>query len=217
MQEFESAPQFVAGALGFRARGHAVAVCGLCGSRAPCRAAENILKENFTNRDELVSPCVCWGCEVCLNDSRTRSAHLVTAGTFSKVERRDVWGILLSSPFPPFVLYLTLTGKKHGLFRQTVALGPAFRLQCEELSGWFDPAAHRDWMLEASRLRLLGVRRAGLETGQYASSDYVAGGSALTRWESGARTLRTSDLFNIIIGTMPGQEDLKKGLPWMTI
>jgi CRISPR type IV-associated protein Csf1 len=86
----------------------------------------------------LISPWVCWACAVCLDTRETRSAHLVVAGVFRRVDRKEVWRLLLNPPPAPFVLYLTLAGQKHGLFRQEVATSrEAFRVQAEDLSGWF--------------------------------------------------------------------------------
>lgn len=203
------ATAFVAPALGAVPHSGPAETCGFCGSLAPCRPAERVLKENFTNRDELTSPWVCWACEACLDARETRSSHLVWAGVFNRVERRQIWSLLLEPPSPPFVLYLTLAGQKHGLFRQDIARSrEAFRLQCEDLSGWFVRASCEPWMRAAVRLRLAGVRRDSLESGRYDSSDYLKDRAGILAWEAQIREIRSSQLFSIILGTMPGKEDL---------
>lgn len=205
-----SACRMVAEALGAQAHGGENALCGFCGGVAPARASESVLKENFTNRDELISPWVCWACEACLNAAETRSSHLVTRdGQFRRIERREVWPMLLAPPEPPFALYLTLSGKKHGLFRQSVAESRvAFRLQCEDLSGWYVVDRCSPWMREALALRRLGVRRVSLETGRYFSSDWLKCRDAIKQFEGSVAGLRASQLFTILLGTMPGEKDI---------
>jgi hypothetical protein len=46
------ASRFVAEALGHVPHEGELQTCGFCGSLAPARVAEKVLKENFTNRDE---------------------------------------------------------------------------------------------------------------------------------------------------------------------
>lgn len=109
-----SATEFVARALGSVRPSGELAPCGFCGTLAPGLPAERVLKENFTNRDEPRAPWVCWACEACLNTRDTRSSHMVADGTFRRLERKEVWPLLLAPPEPPFVVYLTLSGQKHG-------------------------------------------------------------------------------------------------------
>lgn len=203
------ATHFVAPALGAEPHDGPGETCGFCGRAAPSRPAESVLKENFTNRDELGSPWVCWACEACLNDSRTRSSHLVAAGVFRRLERKEIWPLLLDPPVPPSVMYFSLTGKKHGLFRQEIATSrDAWRLQCEDTWGWFARWQCEGWMRAAVRLRLLGVRRESLETGRYESGDYLKARTGIAEWEAIVKPVRPSQLFTILLGTIPGKEDL---------
>lgn len=209
------ATRFVAAALGAAPSGELGHACGFCGSSEPGYPAEQVLKENFTNRDELTSPWVCWACSACLDARETRSAHLVTApsleiaGDFRRVERKEVWRLLINPPLPPFVLYLTLAGQKHGLFRQEVATSrDAFRVQAEDLSGWYVRAEWDQRMLAAVALRKLGVRRESLETGRYDSSDHLKARSGIAAFEALVKAVRPTQLFTVILGTMPGKEDL---------
>lgn len=136
--------------------------------------------------------------------------HLVVGGVLRRPERKEVWRILLDPPEPPFVLYLTLSGQKHGLFRQEVATSrDAFRLQAEDLSGWFVRAKHEKWMRAAIALRRLAVRSASIESGRYDSGDYLKARAEIADFEHLVSKLRASQLWKIILGTMPGKEDLE--------
>lgn len=202
-----TATHVTAVSLGYGPPAGVPAPCGLCGAWAPARPWRSALKPTFTNLDELQSDSVCWACQACLDDRRTRSSFVVEDGRFRPLARGDVWPLLMRPPEPPFVLYLTHSGKKHGLFRQHVARSrERFRLQCEDRSGWFSPLEDLRWMRAAARLVVAGVRRESIATGDYQSHDYFhAGIPAIRDAERLLGSVRQRDLFGIVFGLMPAR------------
>lgn len=211
----QTATMMVAMALGFEPHDGESHTCGLCGAEQPARPADRVLKSGFTNRDELTAPWVCWACEECIGDKRTRSSHLVTNdGRFRRVERKETWTLLLDPPDPPFALYFTASGQKHGLFRQTVAASRyIFRVQCESDGGMFH-RGHAEWMRAAAELVLAGCARSSMETGRYDPADYArCGVDFIEEREAKLMPRRPTALWRAIIGVMPGKADLPAVMP----
>ncbi len=205
-----SATIMLARAWGLAPHGEEHHPCGLCGADAPARPWKDVLRASNTNQADLKSPWVCWACEACLADRRSRSNTLVVDGQYSRPERKQVWPMLLDPPEPPFLLYLTASGKKHGIWRQHVTMSrEAFRLQCEELDCVLRPAEDRIWMAACKTLLLAGARRVSLETGKYHSSDYMKVGFKLLRQQEALiKPVRGTDKFALIFGVMPGRDDI---------
>lgn len=193
--------------------------CGLCGTESPARPWEQVLKPTFTNIDELRADHVCWACQACLNDKRTRSSFLVdAAGSYRKLARPDVWRMLLDPPPTPFVCYLTHSGKKHGLFRQkTATQRERFRLQCEHLHAWHVPEQAAPWMAAMARLLVEGANRERIANGRYDAGDYHRVGLARLRTlDAIIKPMRPTDHFAIIHGLMPAVKILKGDEPWLS-
>ena len=207
-----SATHFTARALGNEAPPGEAQACGLCGQGAPGKPSRQALKTSFTNLDELHSDWVCWACEACLNDRRTRSSVVAFGGEFRKLIRAEIWPLLLDPPEPPFVLYLTRQGKKHGLFRQAVAGSrEQFQLQCEELSALFRPRRYRGWMRLCAEMASAGCKRAELEVGRYSSWSYMkVGPDRLLAAEGVLREQRGSSKWDIVFGLMPSLDVLEE-------
>jgi len=186
--------------------------CGLCGEVQPARPWQDVIKDTYTTQTDMKTPWVCWACEACLNDRRARSNVLVTAqGGYSRPERKQVWPLLLHPPALPFLLYLTLSGKKHGLWKQHVATSrELYRLQCEDLWCMFSPAADRAWMVACAALVVSKVRRDNVESGRYDSRDYVqASVGAVRSLEALIKPVRGTNKFALVFGVMPGRDDLE--------
>lgn len=212
----QTATMMVAQALGFKPHDGESHPCGLCGAEQPARPADRVLKSGFTNRDELTTPWVCWACEECIGDKRTRSSHLVTNdGAFRRVERKETWTLLLDPPEPPFVIYFTASGQKHGLFRQAVATSRnILRVQCESDGGMFVRLDDARWMRAAAELVLAGCARSSMETGRYDPADYArCDPEFVVEREATLRHRRPSALWRAIIGVMPGKADLPDVMP----
>lgn len=207
----------LARAWGLKPHGGDAVECGLCGSREPSRLADDVLKSGFTNRDELRSLYVCWACEACLNDRRSRSSLIVDAAGYRRLARSEVWPLLLDPPKPLFLLYLTTSGKKHGLFRQVVAVSrDTFWLQCEDRAALFSPRTCAPWMRNAGELVAVGVSREGVETGRYRQTDYdLVGVRHLVEKDAVLRAVRGRTLWDIVVGLMPSREHLKE-TTWAT-
>lgn len=210
-----SATVFVAPLIGAARPDREATTCGLCCGSEPCRDADKVLKSGFTNRDELDTPMVCWACEACLADRSTRSSLLAHDGKIRKLERREVWPLLISPPEPPFVLYWTLSGQKHGLFRQRVADSrDIFRVQCEDRGGDFYRPRSLPWMRAASELVLAKVSRDSMETGNYSSGDYAAAGEGfISDREKLIWPHRSWPATESILSIMPGVKDLPGVMP----
>lgn len=206
-----TATQMTAKALGFEKPEGAEAPCGLCGGLGPGRRWREVVKGTFTNIDEIRSDWICWGCEFCLNDRRTRSNVLVEGGVYRRPERKDLWLLLKNPPAPPFVLYMTVSGKKHGLFRQAVSLNrDYFRIQCEAAGDYFDRVRGLEWMRVCRSLILFGVRRESVLTGQYSAGDFrKAGVSTILESENCLQFWRPRTVFQIVFSVMPSTDDLK--------
>lgn len=204
------ATHMLAVALGAIAHDGADNQCGLCGAIGPARPWRDVVKPTFTNIDELRAATICWACAACLDDPRTRSSLVVDARGYRRLVRRDIWPLLISPPEPPFVVYLTISGKKHGVFRQSVATRrDHFRLQCEAMAAYYNRQRDVPRMRLCAELVLAGVSRSSVETGHYDSADYRAAGIATIR--AAERTLgpwRPTTLFAILYGLMPGKKDL---------
>lgn len=214
----DTATIMVARALGHEAHDGDRQLCGLCGALASCRPSGGVLKPTFTNCDELRSPWVCWACEVCLSDRAVRSHHLVDHDGFHKLNRLGVWHTLYNPPPPPFVLYATHSGKKHGLFRQAIATSPiAFRVQVEQLGGWFDRPAATPWVRVLVQLVADGARRESVATGHYTAHDYrTVGVQPIRGAEHVLQPVRTIDLFVALHGLLPAKDKLPEVLTWMS-
>lgn len=207
----DTATIWAAKALGYRPHDDCPSACGLCGALAPARPWKTVLKSSNTSQAELKAQNVCWACEECMNDSRTRSNMLITNdGAYRKPERKEIWRLLIEPPDPPFVLYLTLTAHKHGIWRQHVAITKtAFRLQCEDYSCTFKPAQDVKFMAACYRLMMACVRRDSVETGRYTSKDYLTAREVIKQNEPILQTVRSSEKWAIVFGLMPSREDLK--------
>jgi len=208
-----SPTEFVMTALGATAPSGKVATCGLCGTSAPGKPAASVLKSGFTNWDELHSDRVCWACESALADRRTRSSLVVDASGYRRVERREIWPLLLEPPEPPWISFFSVSGKKHGLFRQAMASSrESFRVQVEDMHADFDRAADREWMRVLSEVILAGARRDNALSGHYDHGDYHRLGYARIRDTesilSAERNRRAR--WMTITSVMPGRADLQK-------
>jgi hypothetical protein len=191
-----------------------VELCGLCGEQQSARPWQEVIKDTYTTQLDLKTPWVCWACEACLNDRRSRSNVLVANGVYSRPERKQVWPLILNPPAAPFLLYLTLSGKKHGLWKQHVATSrEMFRLQCEDLWCMFSPEQDRAWMIACARLLYGGARRDNIETGHYHSGDHTAVGlRELRGLETAIKPVRGTNKFALVFGTMPGRDDIEEVL-----
>jgi hypothetical protein len=206
-----TASKSLAIALGYKPSDQEEFFCGLCGAYAPGKYWKDAIKSSNTSQADLKTQHICWACEACMNDSRTRSNALVlNDGSYRKPERKEIWQLILEPPEPPFVLYLTLTAHKHGIWRQHVArTKTAFRLQCEDYSCIFKPASDIEWMKSCYHLMLAGVRRDSVETGRYTSKDYLTARGTIKQHEPILQLVRGSEKWAIIFGLMPSREDLK--------
>jgi len=205
----ETATSITAAALGHLDGSGEEQHCGFCGRVAPAQKAWKALKNTFTNGDELHSEFICDACVFCLNDKRTRSSFVATRGEFRRLLRSEIWPTLLEPPEPPFALYLTVSGKKHGLFRQRLATSrDSYQVVAEELVGHFDRRSSARWMRHLIDLTHAGVRRATLETGKYGSGDYIAAMDMIRDLEPALKPVRGSDLWAIVFGLMPGRKDM---------
>src|SRR5690606_29417343 len=166
-----------------------------------------VLLSSFTALDHLHSEWVCWACQWALSTRATRSSHLATGAGTRKLERKEFWPLLLSPPEPPFVLYLTESGQKHGLYLQRIATSRnLFRVQVDDWSCDFVPSRDVEWMTAAADARRLGVSRDSVASGDYSSREILAMGKeyrwieqVLQRWR-GTSNLR-------LLRLMPGKED----------
>ncbi len=203
-----SATVMTAKALGASPHDGERAACGLCGALEPARPAAKVLKDTFTNLDELHSDRVCWACEACLADRRTRSAFVVSAGGFAPLKIPDAWETVLFPPEPPFVLFLSHSFQKHGVFRQRVAQSRDFwRVQCEQLSADFSRRRDEAWMRAALELYLRGCSRESILSGRYDSGDYQRTGIVHIRGlDALAQLARGTTLFGIMVPIIPNKE-----------
>lgn len=202
-----SATIFVAHCSGVTAPDAPSADCGLCGAFAPARPWRDVLKPSFTALPDLHAEFLCWACEWALSTRATRSSHLAHGDTVRKLERKEFWPLLLDPPEPPFVIYLTESGQKHGLYLQRVAeYRELFRVQVDDWSCDFVPSRDVEWMTAAADARRLGVSRDAIASGDYSSREVLAMGKeyrwiekVLERWR-GTNNLR-------LLRLMPGKED----------
>lgn len=206
-----SASIFVATALGAAPPQERSAPCGFCGATAPGRPTAAVLKENFTNIDELVAPWVCWGCEATLNDARTRGHFAADERGFLELKRGHIWPLLASPPPPPFVFYVTHSGKKHGLFRVRMRVAESrsrFWLQCEQLGGEFVAEEMLPIMRAAIVARKAGALIDSLVTGSYDPYMIAKARSEIRAFEALALPIRSTPIFRIVLPLLPGREDL---------
>ena len=76
-----------------------------------------ILSDKFADYDKFVhiSNIVCEYCATFLKDERfRRKSWVITRGNVIFLSRQEVKKYLLEPPEPPFAVYISLTGKKHG-------------------------------------------------------------------------------------------------------
>lgn len=191
--------------------------CGLCGAYWYGKDADRVLKPTFTNIDELSSNHVCCACESILNDSRSRKSFIVIGNKFQNIQRKEIWPILIDPPSEPFFFLPTISGKKHAFWRQDIATNKeTFRLQCEQLGGIYRRSEWLEAMSIARDLILAAVNRERLETKSYNSTDYQKGGiDKINRFEHLIKNNRCSDVCKIVIGLMPGKDDLGGMTQWI--
>lgn len=214
------APEVFCRAVGHKPHDGEYNYCGLCGNYARSKHWKDTLKPSFTAQAELKSPYVCWACECVANDRRSRSNILVKnvsretgVGEYSKPQRKEVWPLLFSPPAPPFLLYLTMSGKKHGLWRQHIAMNKdGFRVQCEDLSCVYLDN-DKIWMMNVANMVLNGCSRKSIMSGMYPSRDILSVGVERIRdIEPHLNMIRGSYKWLIMLGVMPGKDDLKDAI-----
>jgi hypothetical protein len=188
--------------------------CGLCGRHEPAKYWKDVLKDTFSGRSELNSEWICWACEICINDKRTRSNIIIINKAYHKPFRKEIWPFLFNPPKPQWLIYLTLSGKKHGLWRQHIAISNTrFKLQCEDYACMFSPSKDSKWMTAAANLVLEGAQRSSTQNGKYNSTDYYrVGKKRLCELEKIIQPIRHSQKWAIVFGLMPGKDDLKEVL-----
>lgn len=185
--------------------------CGMCGAFAPCHPASKVIKSSFMQNDCIHGEWICWACETALNDRRSRGSFVVADGMYRKLLRCECWPLLWNPPVPPFVVYFTTAGKKHGLFLSRPASDRnGFWVQCDHLGCWYWHV-DRPWMEKTGHLLISGVRRDSLESGSYCSGDYMAVGcDAIRKYEEDLSGIRKTTKHAVLFGIMPSKEDLKK-------
>lgn len=185
--------------------------CGMCGARSNSHRASAIIKDSFTQNDMVHGDWICWACETALKDRRSRSSFLANKDKYIKLERRQIWPTIWNPPDPPFVIYCTTAGKKHGLFLSQPAQSKhRFRIQCDHQGAWYQ-SGDQIWMVETAKMVLAGVRRDSLETGHYDSNDYIAvGAQAIREYEQHVSSVRHTEKYTILFGLMPGKDNLKE-------
>lgn len=185
--------------------------CGMCGARSNSKLARNVIKDSFMQNDLIHGDWICWACETALNDRRSRSSFIARENEYIKLERRQIWPTIWNPPDPPFIIYCTTAGKKHGLFlTQPAQSRHRFPVQCDHQSAWYQ-SDDRFWMEETAKMLLAGVLRDSLETGHYNSNDYIAvGAQAIREYEQLMTSVRHTEKHTILFGLMPGKDNLKE-------
>lgn len=169
------------------------------------------MKASFTALSDLHGEYVCWACEWALATRWTRSAFVCIDGGVTRLKRKDFWPSLFAPPSTPFVLYLTTSGQKHGLYKARVnRTRGQCHVQCEDWSCEVTEG-DREWMICAVKARMLGVGRSALESCEFTSRDVLSAGKEFRWVEATMRKAKGRPTFRLM-ELMPGVADLPQCL-----
>ena len=183
--------------------------CALCGQRvSEGYGVGDIVSGAFTNWDRFApwSRILCRPCAVAFKaeELRHHSFWISARDGVKFFAKQETARYLFDPPEPPFVFCVTVSHKKHMLFRTKVNYSrKSFYVQFEEQTVLFDTEALKKPFEVLQEMYLSGVDRAAIQTGEYKPKSKVQV-EKLLAWDTQIERLRGRPELNLLLYALGG-------------